>query len=94
MRAAAALLALLVAAGCGGDGDAAELYTQRCAVCHAIRPGAASPVATAPNLADLRPSAATIRAAVREGRPGMPKELVDDGELERIVAYVAERSGG
>ena len=94
MRAAAPLLVLVVAAGCGGGGDAPALAPQRCAPCPGIRQGARSAVSIAPNLGDRRPSAELLRDAVREGRPGMPARLVDEDELDAIVRYVTERSDG
>ena len=59
-------------AGCGGaaEHDRQVIFEQNCAACHSIAAGKPSPVAKAPNLYDLHPSATEVRRAVTEGAPG------------------------
>jgi mono/diheme cytochrome c family protein len=96
VRAAATLLGLVsCCAACGGSNSRAHqayLWEQTCAPCHAIASGRPSPDVRAPNLADTRPTLEEVRRAVIDGRPGMPKGLLGDGDVDDIAAYVVART--
>lgn len=87
-----AVAALCLTAGCGGasEHDRQVVFEQNCAACHSIAAGKPSPVAKAPNLYDLQPSATEVRRAVTEGAPGMPRNLVKGDALGEVVQYVEE----
>jgi mono/diheme cytochrome c family protein len=87
------VLALLLAAGCGGKSVAEhqrELYTQKCAACHGVGPDSPTPVAAAPNLLAGGYTVEQVRRAVIDGRPGMPKGLLGGSDVDEIATYVAE----
>jgi len=90
----AALATVLVAAGCGSSAarDEHTAFEQNCAACHAIAQGAQSPVAAAPNLYELQPTAGQVRRAVVHGAPGMPRNLVKGDALDQVVDYVVEQT--
>lgn len=96
MRAAATLLALVTCcAACGGSNTRAHqvyLWEQTCAPCHALAAGRQSPDVRAPNLADTRPTLEDVRRAIIDGRPGMPKGLLGDGDVDDVAAYVVART--
>lgn len=82
--------AVILASGCGGatPHDQQVVFVQHCGACHAVAQGRLSPVAAAPNLYALHPTAGQIRNAVIHGRQGMPPNLVKGSELDDVVAYV------
>jgi mono/diheme cytochrome c family protein len=89
-----AALALLLA-GCGGKSLAEhqkELYVQRCAACHGIGDGHATPVAAAPDILAGHYTVEQVRRAVIDGRPGMPKGLVGGHDVDAVAAYVVRRT--
>jgi mono/diheme cytochrome c family protein len=94
VRLAAPALALIAAAlaGCGESVAHHEryLFAQKCAACHALRAGAPSPVAAAPNLVDLRPTVEQVRRAVIDGRRGMRAGLLGGSDVDQVARYVAE----
>jgi mono/diheme cytochrome c family protein len=98
MRAAAALLVLIAAgAACGGSSTAsrtheAYLWEQSCAPCHALEPGSPSPDVRASNLSSDHLTIEDVRRAVIDGRPGMPKGLLGDGDVDAVAAYVVART--
>jgi mono/diheme cytochrome c family protein len=97
VRAAATLLAFaVVGTACGGGSDTRAhqqfLWEQSCAPCHAIASGRPSPAVRAANLADVRPTQEDVRRAVIDGRPGMPKGLLGDGDVDAVAAYVVARA--
>jgi cytochrome c551 len=91
------LILLLWATACGGTSTTThsrELYMQRCASCHGIAADAAAPVADAPNILAGGYDVETVRRAVIDGRPGMPKGLLGGHDVDEIAAYIAGRGGG
>ena len=95
VRAAPLLVAAVtLASGCGGASahDQQVVFVQHCGACHAIAQGQLSPVAAAPNLFALHPTAQQVRDAVIHGGPGMPPNLVKDGDLDDVVAYVVRET--
>jgi cytochrome c551 len=99
MRAApVSLLAasLALAPACGGGGssgsDAKFIWEQNCAACHALAPGEQSPNPDAANLAEVHPTREQVRRAVIDGRPGMPKGLVGGDGVDKVAAYVVQKT--
>lgn len=74
-----------------------QVFTQRaspaCAVCHALR-DAGSEGAIGPALDELKPDAARVTKAVRNGIGVMPafKDKLTDAEIEAVSSYVASAS--
>jgi mono/diheme cytochrome c family protein len=92
------LIALLVAAACGGGSTIhhqRELYMQKCGACHGISPDALTPDRAAVNLLDPahRPTLEQVRRAVIDGRPGMPAGLVGGSDVDLIAAYLSKEHG-
>ncbi len=66
-----------------------------CAVCHTLSDaGAAGNIG--PNLDELKPDAARVRRAVKEGIGGMPPfgETLTDAQINAVAQYVARAAGG
>ena len=89
-------LALATASACGGGDTPAQhqryVWVQSCAECHALLPGRHSPDVAAPNLWDVHPTLEQVRRAIIDGRPGMPKGLVGGDDVDRVAAYVVEKT--
>ena len=88
------LLAVALAASCGGGGDQANAhyqYMQKCASCHGVSADAKTPDPNATNLlaADPRPDVEQVRRAIIDGRPGMPKGLVGGDNVDLVAQYLA-----
>jgi cytochrome c551 len=102
MRAApVSLLAasLALAPACGGGGgsagsDGAFVWEQNCAACHSLAAGKQSPNPDAANLAEVHPTREQVRRAVIDGRPGMPKGLVGGDSVDKVAAYVVQKTSG
>ncbi|HYD59597.1 MAG TPA: cytochrome c [Noviherbaspirillum sp.] len=94
-----ATLTLLAGSACGQDGleEGKKLFTQTavpaCAVCHTLRhAGAAGQVG--PDLDELRPDAARVEKAMRNGIGQMPVigNLKED-QIRLLAKYVATVAG-
>ncbi|MGN6190071.1 MAG: c-type cytochrome [Conexibacter sp.] len=88
---AAARHARLVAAG-------KPVFQRHCALCHTIEGRTAHPTfieSTIPNLDEVKPRAEYIRGRVQGGGFDMPSIVGElrPGELDAVVAYVADVSG-
>jgi cytochrome c551 len=88
-------LAVVPACGGGGSGGsgAAFAWEQNCAACHSLTAGKPSPNTNAANLAEVRPTREEVRRAIIDGRPGMPKGLVGGDEVDKVAAYVVQKTG-
>lgn len=66
-----------------------------CAVCHTLQ-AAGAEGAVGPVLDELKPDAARVAKALRDGLGQMPsyKGKLSDEQIEAIAAYVAQASGG
>jgi len=89
------LVAAMAAAGCGGESKLHhqhELYMQKCAACHGVAAGSASPDPRAENLlaAAHRPGREEVRRAVIDGRPGMPAGLLGGHDVDLIAEYLSQ----
>jgi len=86
-----------VVPACGGGGSggsgAAFAWEQNCAACHSLTAGKPSPNTNAANLAEVRPTREEVRRAIIDGRPGMPKGLVGGDEVDKVAAYVVQKTG-
>jgi cytochrome c551 len=88
-------LAVVPACGGGGSGGsgAAFAWEQNCAACHSLTAGKPSPNTNAANLADVHPTREEVRRAIIDGRPGMPKGLVGGNDVDKVAAYVVQKTG-
>ena len=75
--------------------DGADVFASAgCGGCHTLA-AAGSSGAVGPNLDDLQPDAATVEAAVRNGRGAMPsfEDQLSEEEITAVATYVAESAG-
>ena len=88
-------LAVVPACGGGGSGGsgAAFVWEQNCAACHSLTAGKPSPNTSAANLAEVHPTREEVRRAIIDGRPGMPKGLVGGDDVDKVAAYVVQKTG-
>src|SRR5262245_17428565 len=94
--AAAAVVATLALAACGGakSGEAGKFVSLGCASCHTLKAAGASG-RVGPNLDELMPDAATVARQMRNGGGGMPsfKDKLSDAELRALTGWVARSAG-
>ena len=66
-----------------------------CAVCHTLK-DAGSQGAVGPVLDELKPDAARVATALRDGLGAMPsyKDSLSDEQIKALALYVATASGG
>jgi mono/diheme cytochrome c family protein len=86
---------LLGLAGCGGETLAHHqryLYAQKCAPCHGA-PGRPAPDPSAPTLFGANLTREQVRRAIIDGRPGMPKGLLGDGDVDQVADYLSKGAG-
>src|SRR5919197_1497187 len=68
---------------------AVDLFAENCGVCHTLRPPGTTGTA-GPNLNRLRPSAARVLAAIRNGGRGsglMPPGILTGRDAERVALF-------
>lgn len=76
-----------------------KLFTQAaqppCALCHTLR-DAASAGAVGPVLDELRPDAARVANALRNGLGNMPsyRDSLSEAQIQALALYVSRASGG
>lgn len=104
LRKQISLLGLLLAAAIGNaQADATaelgrkvfvQIAQPPCAICHALK-DAESTGEIGPGLDDLKPDAARVAAAVRNGVGVMPpyEGKLTDAQIEAVAAYVANAAG-
>ncbi|MGZ4430500.1 MAG: c-type cytochrome [Gaiellales bacterium] len=86
---------LLALAGCGGETLAHHqryLYEQKCAACHGV-PGRPAPDPRARSLFGMKLTREQVRRAIIDGRPGMPKGLLGDGDVDQVADYLSKGAG-
>jgi cytochrome c6 len=101
LAAAAAALAAPPGAGTASAGadDGKQIFMQgaepSCAVCHALSDAGATGN-IGPNLDELKPDAARVRRAVKEGFGNMPSfgETLTDAQIDAVSQYVSRAAGG
>jgi mono/diheme cytochrome c family protein len=105
--AALAAVALVFAAGCGGEDDdgtqtgvdssgGAKVFADAgCGNCHTLAAADATGT-TGPNLDDLKPDAARVERQVRNGGNGMPafEGQLSNEEIQQVSEFVASSAGG
>jgi mono/diheme cytochrome c family protein len=77
-----------------GEVSGEQVFTSNCGTCHTL--GAAGTSGEiGPNLDDLKPNAATVKAKVQSGGGGMPsfEDRLSDAEIDAVSNYVAENAG-
>jgi mono/diheme cytochrome c family protein len=75
-----------------------ELAQQICADCHAVRPAEVqSPNRNAPSFEDIAGvsgiSPIALKVALRSSHREMPNLILNDNELDRIIAYILSLPG-
>ena len=101
--AAPAVAALMAAAATAGAADSqmtlgTQLFIQTavpaCALCHTLK-DAATTGSVGPDLDDLKPDAARVAAALRNGIGSMPsfKDSLSEEQILAVARYVAGASG-
>ena len=75
-------------------GAGATVFASNCAQCHTLR-AAGSTGQVGPNLDDLAPDKATVKAQVTNGGAGMPSfvDVLTDAQIDAVAAYVADSAG-
>ncbi len=94
-------LAAIALAGCGGSSGGSsdgpqtpeQTFAGTCGSCHTLSDAGTSGT-FGPNLDDLKPDAARVRAAIEAGPGGMPGGLLDGKKADDVAAYVAGATGG
>ena len=86
----------------GGGGDegsgttrsasAQETFSTTCGGCHTLS-AAGTEGQTGPNLDELRPDAARVKAAIEQGPSIMPEDLLAGAKADEVAQYVAENAG-
>jgi mono/diheme cytochrome c family protein len=101
MRTALASLSMLLAAGAADADDVRrgrDLARQICADCHAVRPAEVnSPNRNAPSFEDIAGvsgiSPIALKVALRSSHREMPNLILNEDELDRIIAYILSLPG-
>ena len=98
LMAGAAALAAFAAAGQDVMVEGRKLFnggaTPACALCHTLKDAGAT-AEIGPSLDELKPDAARIEKAVRNGLGVMPANTtLSDAQLRLLAQYVARASGG
>lgn len=98
-RIACALVAIVATSGAAADdAQGRKLFTETavpaCAVCHALAAAGATG-AVGPPLDEMKPDAARVATALRNGVGSMPsyKATLTEQQIELLARYVARASG-
>jgi mono/diheme cytochrome c family protein len=73
--------------------DGKELFSGTCGGCHVLSDAGTSGT-VGPNLDELKPDEARVRAAIAEGPGSMPENLFEGAEADSVASYVASAAGG
>ena len=76
-------------------GPGKELFTQNCGSCHTLSAANANGT-VGPNLDQLKPDAASVQAAIKNGGTGsgaMPPNIVNGQKAKQIADFVAAAAG-
>lgn len=77
-----------------GSKEGRQVFVANCSTCHTLAAAGANGMA-GPNLDELRPDEATVKAQVTNGGGGMPafSGTLDPGQIDAVAAYVASVAG-
>lgn len=84
------------AAPTAATGPGKQLFAAKCGSCHTLK-SAGTKGAVGPNLDDLKPDAALVLSALKNGGAGsgtMPPQLYTGKQAQQVADYVAAASGG
>lgn len=76
------------------DAEGKQVFVANCSTCHTLSAAGANGMA-GPNLDQVKPDAATVKAQVTNGGGGMPAfaGTLDPGQIDAVSAYVASVAG-
>jgi mono/diheme cytochrome c family protein len=73
-------------------GPGRDLFASTCGACHTLT-AAGTTGTVGPNLDDLKPDQATVRAAIQSGPGAMPANLLTGAQAQQVAAFVAASAG-
>jgi mono/diheme cytochrome c family protein len=76
------------------DAEGKQVFVANCSTCHTLSAAGANGM-VGPNLDELQPSEASVKAKVTNGGGGMPafSGTLDQGQIDAVSAYVASVAG-
>ena len=76
------------------DAEGKQVFVANCSTCHTLSDAGANGMA-GPNLDQLQPDEATVKAKVTNGGGGMPafSGTLSEGQIDAVAAYVASVAG-
>ena len=76
------------------EAEGKQVFVANCSTCHTLSDAGSNGVA-GPNLDQLQPSEATVKAKVTNGGGGMPafSGTLDQAQIDAVSAYVASVAG-
>lgn len=76
------------------DAEGKQVFVANCSTCHTLSAAGANGMA-GPNLDQLKPDEATVKAQVTNGGGGMPAfaGTLEPGQIDAVSAYVASVAG-
>jgi cytochrome c6 len=76
------------------DAEGKQVFVANCSTCHTLSDAGSNGMA-GPNLDQLQPSEATVKAKVTNGGGGMPafSGTLDQSQIDAVSAYVASVAG-
>lgn len=82
-------------AGGSAEAEGEQIFVANCATCHTLSAAGAAG-AVGPNLDELKPSQATVKAIVTNGGNGMPSfsASLDSSQIDAVSKYVSSAAGG
>ena len=77
-----------------GSQEGRQVFVANCSTCHTLAAAGANGMA-GPNLDQLRPDEATVKAQVTNGGGGMPAfaGTLDPGQIDAVATYVSSVAG-
>jgi len=77
-----------------GEVSGEQVFTSNCGSCHTLS-AAGTSGEIGPNLDELKPDVATVKAKVQSGGGGMPsfEGRLSDAEIDAVAKYVADNAG-
>ncbi len=80
--------------GASADAEGKQVFVANCSTCHTLSDAGANGMA-GPNLDELQPGEAAVKAKVTNGGGGMPafSGTLDQAQIDAVSAYVASAAG-